>query len=128
MCKPAPSLTLIRKKKPNKTIGQERPLVSKSAFIHLKDLEPHWNVYLFLGIISLNVHSTEVLWDQEFKRNSPLFSKNPVLWREADMLNNQPTSVITAGIVGIWGILGKQKRDPPWWNQGMCHKGTEPNC
>lgn len=113
MCKPAPSLTLTRKKK--LTMGQERPLVSKSAFIHLKNLEPHWNVYHFLGIILFNVHSTGVLCDQEFKRNSPLFSKNPVLWREADMFKKKKqNSVITAGIVGIWGILGKQKRDAPW--------------
>lgn len=113
MCKPAPSLTLIRKKKTNKTIGQERPLVSKSAFIHLKDLEPHWNVYRFLGIISLNVHSTEVLWDQEFKRNSPLFSKNPVLWREADMLTNQPTNQCD-NCWDSWnmGYFGKTKKGP----------------
>ena len=44
------------------------------------------------------------------------------------MLKKKNNSVITAGIVGIWGILGKQKRDTPWRNQGMCHKGTEPNC
>ena len=83
-------------------------------------------MYRFLGIISFNVHSTGVLWDQEFKRNSPLFSNNPVLWREADMFKKK-TKLITAGIGGIWGILGKQKRDTPWRNQGMCHQGSEPN-
>lgn len=71
-------------------------------------------MYHFLGITSLNVHSTGVPWDQEFRRNSPLFSKNPVLWREAGMVKKKNNSVITAGIVGIWGILGKQKRDTPW--------------
>ena len=94
-------------------MGQERPLVSKSAFIQLKDLEPHWelhwNVYRFLGIISFNVHSTGVLWDQEFKRNSPLFSNNPVLWREADMFKKKQ-NCDNCWDRGNMGYFGKTKK------------------
>lgn len=91
-------------------MGQERPLVSKSAFIHLKNLEPHWNVYHFLGIILFNVHSTGVLCDQEFKRNSPLFSKNPVLWREADMFKKKTKQCDNCWDSGNMGYFGKTKK------------------
>ena len=84
-------------------------------------LKDPWNVCCFLGV---NVHSTEVLWDQELKRKSPC-PKRTQFYR-GTLTCTKIRSVIPAGMAGTWGVLKTQKRDTCWWNQGMCHGGAEP--